>query len=142
MHLETLSDDDGAERVLEVKKTNYGKEGERVKLRWQDGCFVVHGSAPTPAQAAAERQVDELFLRLLEQRNAQGRWVTPNKAIGYAPKELAAMPGTDGITAAALGCAMERLLAAGRIIVETYGPNSKQRQRLLPTPSNRLPTAS
>jgi RecA-family ATPase len=140
MYLETVTDDDGAERVLTVKKTNYAKEGERIKLRWEEGCFVPQGTAPPPYRAAAERQVDDLFLRLLEQRNTQGRWVTPNKAIGYAPKELATMPDANGTTAAALAKAMERLLAAQRVTVETFGPPSRQRQRLIPTPSDRLPT--
>ena len=51
MYLETITEeDDGAERVLTVKKTNYGKEGERILLRWQDGCFVPLGTAPRPRE--------------------------------------------------------------------------------------------
>jgi RecA-family ATPase len=141
MYLESITeDDDGAERVLTVKKTNYGKEGERVLLRWKDGCFVPLGTAPPPARAAAERKVDDLFLRLLEERNAQGRYVTPNRAVGYAPKELSAMAGANGVKAPAFAKAMERLLTSGQIIVETFGYASRQRQRLVPTTSNRLPT--
>jgi RecA-family ATPase len=34
MYLETVTDDDGAQRVLTVKKTNYARKGERIKLRW------------------------------------------------------------------------------------------------------------
>jgi RecA-family ATPase len=142
MYLESLKeDDDGAERVLTVKKTNYGREGERVLLRWQDGCFVPLGTAPPPQQAAAERKIDDLFLRLLEERNAQARYVTPSKAVGYAPKELSAMSGATGVKAPAFAKAMERLLASGQIVVETFGYASRQRQRLVPTTSNRLPTA-
>jgi hypothetical protein len=37
---------------------------------------------------------------------------------------------------------MERLLAAKEIGVETFGSPSKQRQRLVVTPSNRLPTGN
>jgi RecA-family ATPase len=141
MYLETVTEDDaGAERVLTVKKTNYGKEGERILLRWQEGCFIPLGTAPPPQQAAAERKVDELFLRLLEERNAQARYVTPSKAVGYAPKELSAMPGAAGVKAPAFAKAMERLLSSGQIIVETFGYASRQRQRLVPTTSNRLPT--
>jgi RecA-family ATPase len=141
MYLETVTEDDaGAERVLTVKKTNYGKEGERILLRWQEGCFIPLGTAPPPQQAAAERKVDELFLRLLEERNAQARYVTPSKAVGYAPKELSAMSGAGGVKAPAFAKAMERLLSSGQIIVETFGYASRQRQRLVPTTSNRLPT--
>jgi len=143
LHLETVAEEEegGTSRVLEVKKLNYGAAGEKTKLRWEDGCFVLEAAAGSPYRAAAERGTDDLFLRLLEQRNAQGRWVTPSKAAGFAPKELAAMPGAEGFTAAALAHAMERLLAANLVMVETFGPPSKQRQRLVVTPSNRLPTA-
>jgi RecA-family ATPase len=134
--------DGGKGRELEIMKTNYGPCGEKQKLRWEDGCYVLESSTPTPRMAAAERKVDEMFLRLLAERNAQGRLVTPNKAVGYAPKELAAMPSAEGCTATALANAMERLLAAGEIVVETFGPQSKQRQRLIVTPSNRLPTGN
>jgi len=142
LHLETVADEEGGTgRVLEVKKLNYGAAGEKTKLRWEEGCFVLEAAAGSPYRAAAERSADELFLRLLEQRNAQGRWVTPSKAAGFAPKELVAMPGAEGFTAAAFAHAMERLLAAQLVVVETFGPPSKQRQRLVVAPSNRLPTA-
>jgi hypothetical protein len=45
----------GADRVLEVKKTNYGPNGEKLKLRWDDGCFVLE-SAASVAQQPPHRQ--------------------------------------------------------------------------------------
>jgi RecA-family ATPase len=135
-----VKDEDGL-RQFEAVKNNYGPDGEKVRLRWDRGVFVPEGSAPPMQLAAAFANVNALFLKLLEERNAQGRWVTPNKAAGYAPKELAAMSGTGGVTPAALASAMERLLAAQQVTVETFGPPSKQRQRLVVTPSNRLRTA-
>jgi RecA-family ATPase len=134
--------DGGKGRELEIMKTNYGPCGEKQKLRWEDGCYVLESSTPTPRMAAAERKVDDLFLRLLAERNAQGRWVTPNKAVGYAPKELAAMPTAEGCTATALANAMERLLAAQQITVESFGPLSRRRQRLITTLPTTLPTGN
>jgi RecA-family ATPase len=128
-------DDSGLRRQLEIVKNNYGPEGEKVRLRWERGVFVPEGTASAPQQSAAQNKIDQLFIQLLEQRNAQGRFVTPNKAAGYAPKELATMPGTEGTTAEAFTKAMERLIAANRIIVETFGPSSRQRQRLLVVPT-------
>jgi len=136
LHLET----DGTGRVLEMKKSNYGPIGEKVTLQWEDGCFVIEGCASAPHRAAAQQTLDDLFLRLLEERNTQGRWVTPSKAAGYAPKELATMPGAGSTTAAAFAHAMERLLGDKRITVETFGPPSKQRQRLVVTLPTTLPT--
>ncbi|MBI3700577.1 MAG: AAA family ATPase [Afipia sp.] len=133
-------DDDGL-RQLEIIKNNYGPTGEKIRLRWERGVFVpVSGDAASPERIAAERDVDQLFLRLLEERNAQGRWVTPNKAAGYAPKELASMTNANGCTAAALTNAMERLLMAKCIAVEEFGPKSKRRKRLVVVPSNRVLT--
>lgn len=144
LHLETVTAKDGATgRVLEVKKSNYGPVGDKVSLRWEDGSFVMEGSEASqasPVRAAAQRDLDDLFVRLLEERNTQGRWVTPNRAAGYAPKELALMQGAGNVTATAFARSMERLLAARRITAETFGPPSKERQRLVVSPSNRLPT--
>jgi RecA-family ATPase len=127
----TIKDDDSGLRQLEIIKNNYGPVGEKVRLRWERGVFVPEGAASAPQQAAAQNKVDRLFIQLLEERNAQGRWVTPNKAAGYAPKELAAMTGAESTTPEAFAKAMERLLKAEQIIVETFGPPSKQRQRLI-----------
>jgi RecA-family ATPase len=135
-----VKDEDGL-RQFEVVKNNYGPEGEKVRLRWDRGVFVPEGSTPAPARAAAIASVDALFIKLLEERNAQGRWVTPRKAVGYAPKELATMTGAGGVTSDAFGSAMERLLTENKVAVETVGYKSKQRQRLIVTTSNRLPTA-
>jgi RecA-family ATPase len=134
MYLHADKDDDDLLH-LQFMKNNYGRKGEAVALRW-DG----HTFAPAGARTIETARIDELFLKLVHERNAQGRWVTPSKATGYAPRELAAMPGAEGATATAFAAAMERLLAGGRVTVETFGPPSKQRQRLVATfqpPSNR-----
>jgi RecA-family ATPase len=124
-----IKDDDSGLRQLQIIKNNYGPVGEKVRLRWERGIFVPEGSAGAPQ--VGKNKVDRLFLQLLEERNAQGRWVTTSKAAGYAPKEIAAMTGADGTTPEAFAKAMERLIAANQIIVQTTGSPSKQRQRLI-----------
>jgi RecA-family ATPase len=143
MHLSDPPKDEPDVRELELKKTNRGRMGEKVRLRWAGLTFSTDGDvASAPHRAAEERKAEDAFLRLLVERNTQGRWVTPNKASGYAPKELAAMPTAAGFTAAALANAMERLLANHVIVVEEFGPPSKRRQRLIVGASNRLPTGA
>ena len=61
---------------------------------------------------------------------------------GLRPERTGRHAIGEGCTAAALANAMERLLAAKEIGVETFGSPSKQRQRLVVTPSNRLPTGN
>jgi RecA-family ATPase len=50
-------------RELEQMKSNYGPKGEKQKLRWEDGCYVLESSTPSPRQAAASHKIDDLFVR-------------------------------------------------------------------------------
>jgi RecA-family ATPase len=131
LHLETVPDaDGGTDRVLEVKKLNYGPAGEKVKLRWEDGCFVPEGSAPAHTKAAAFTAADQAYLDCLDATTAQGRHVCYAKGRGYAPKAFAEMPLANGMTWRAFHAAQERLFAAGTIENISYGPPSKGTKRI------------
>lgn len=131
LHLSDPDKDDADVRTLEVKKSNYGKSGEKVKLRWNGLTFATEAAgAPSPYRAAAERDVDELFLRLLDKHNAQGRPVRPNRGRGYAPAELADDPEAGGVAASALKAAMDRLYDAEKIKTVTTGPKSRPAQHI------------
>jgi RecA-family ATPase len=133
LHLETVDDTEGgADRVLEVKKTNYGPFGEKVKLRWEDGCFVMQGETPAPARAAAEAVADQAYLDCLDIATVQGRNVFEATGRSYAPAVFAAMPEVKvkGISARAFVAAQERLLSAGLIWNEPYGPPSRNSRHL------------
>ncbi len=131
LHLSDPGKDDPDERTLEVKKNNRGRTGERTKLRWNGLTFTTAAVAgASPARARAEREVEELFLRLLDKRNAQGRPVHSKTAAGSAPSEFALDPDANGVTSRAFRESMERLLSAGKIVPIPYGPRSKPRERL------------
>jgi hypothetical protein len=131
LHLETVEDAEGsAGRVLEVKKTNYGPCGEKLKLRWEDGCFVLESTASSPAQAAAANVADRAYLDCLDVATEQGRNVFASTGRGYAPRVFAEMPQANGITARALKAAQERLFSAGTIHNEPYGPASRNSRRM------------
>jgi RecA-family ATPase len=130
LHLETIDDQDGAERVLEVKKINYGKPGEKVKLRWQDGCFAMQGETPAPLQAAAFNAADRAYLACLDRLTEQGREVREHPGRGYAPKVFADMPEAQGVTARGFAAAQARLFSADLIHIVTDGPPSKQTRRI------------
>jgi RecA-family ATPase len=131
LHLETVADEEGGTgRVLEVKKTNYGPSGEKVKLQWEDGCFVLEAAASAPQQAAVYSQANQVYLDCLDAVTAQGRHVCHAKGRGFAPKAFAEMPQANGMTWKAFQTAQERLFAAGIIENVAYGPPSKGTKRV------------
>jgi RecA-family ATPase len=110
-------------RQLEVAKNNYGPTGDKVTLRWERGVFVPeNASVPSPHRAAAESQVDEKFLELLDKATAQGRSVGPNSGPSYAPSKFADDPDAADIKSKAFASAMDRLFKAGKI---TNGTNKR-----------------
>jgi RecA-family ATPase len=131
LHLETVADEEGGTgRVLEVKKTNYGPAGEKVRLQWEDGCFLLEASASAPQVAAGHTRADRSYLDCLDAMTAQGRHVCHAPGRGYAPKAFADMPQANGMTWKALQAAQERLFAAGAIENVPYGPPSKGTKRI------------
>jgi RecA-family ATPase len=121
-----IKDDENGLRQLEIVKNNYGPDGEKVRLRWERGVFVPEGSASSPHRAAADQAVDELFLRLLDKRLAQGRPIRPSSGRGSAPSELAGDPEANGTTTEAFRAAMERLYTASKIVTVETGPPAKR----------------
>jgi hypothetical protein len=131
LHLDTVNEDDGTSgRVLEVKKLNYGPTGEKVKLRWEEGCYVLQGSEPAPAQAAAFNSADAVYLACLDVVTAQGRRVSDSPSSTYAPAVFADMPEAKGINAKGFRMAQDRLFSAGLIHVVTEGSASKRRRHI------------
>jgi hypothetical protein len=115
-------------RELQVAKSNYGPVGEKLRLRWEEGSFVVATAAKGPELAAEEANLDRLFLRLLEKHSTQGRRVYPRRGHGFAPKEFErdSEAKVAGITARAFAASMDRLFSAGAIVTKTKGPPSRQ----------------
>lgn len=129
LHLSDPPPDDPDARTLELKKSNYGRVGEKVALRWNGLTFSTEAqAAASPHKAAAERSVDELFLRLLDTFAAQGREVRSTTGNGYAPAAFEGHPEASGVKGKAFAAAMERLFAAGKIIVKD-GKRSKHIER-------------
>jgi RecA-family ATPase len=131
LHLETVTDEDGGTaRELEVKKLNYGPAGEKVKLRWEDGCFVLQGDTPAPAQATTFNAADLTYLICLDRLTEQGREVREHPGRNYAPAVFADMPEANGIKPRGFKSAQDRLFSAGMIHIVTDGPQSKRTRRI------------
>ncbi len=132
LHLSDPDKDDVDQRSLEVKKSNYGRTGEKVTPPWSGLTFTT--GAPgmaSPYRAQAERDVDDLFLRLLDRFTAQGRSSTAKHGTRFsAPAEMAEEPDAGGVKAEAFRAAMARLLSAGKIKIIEMGPPSKRTKHL------------
>jgi RecA-family ATPase len=118
-------------RVIELMKSNYGPVGETITVRWKEGVFVPVAAMGTLDKLAAERAADDLFLKLLDRFQNQGRNLSDKPtANNYAPKMFATDPDGKG-RRRELTDAMARLFAAGKIKVEAYGRPSRQVTRLV-----------
>jgi len=121
---------EGDLRELQFKKNQYGPTGETIVVRYQHGLFL-----PVPGTGSLERMAqdqadDELFLTLLDQFEKQGRNASDNaSAKNYAPLKFSLDPRAKNTSKARFAAAMNRLFAANKIRVASYGrpanPHSK-----------------
>jgi RecA-family ATPase len=121
---------DSGLRELMFMKNQYGPPVAKILLRYQNGLFLPEATPDEFEKSAAEAQADTVFLELLDRLNAQGRNVgaSPNSS-NYAPTVFAG-EGT-GISRKQFSAAMTRLFNGNRIRIETYGPPSRQHNRLV-----------
>jgi len=119
-------------RVLRTTKANYGRTGGEVRMRWHQGVFTPEQttSAGMFDRIAADQAADRVFLDCLKLTLSQGRHFSPNKSPSFAPAAFAKMDQAKGYTSRALSSAMDRLLAAGTIVIGTVGRPSHAKQVL------------
>ena len=107
-------------RRLKVMKNNYGRIGEEIAVRWQDGAFIAQQS---PVASDNDAKAERIVLSLIERNAAQGRYFSAMRA----PGELHSMPGSEGLSKAMLKRGMERLFAAGKLAQRTVRENRRDR---------------
>jgi RecA-family ATPase len=144
-------------RSLSTMKSNYGRTGGEIIVRWRDGRFVPDLPEPeTPLSAsAAKNRAERVFKELLRAYLVAGRNVSCNPSSTYAPSIFCKDGRAEGVTRRGFTDAMNNLFARGEIESVQFGPASKGRTRIdfrcqrstatrphrhLPTPFRRLPT--
>lgn len=118
-------------RELEFKKNQYGPLAETILLRWKNGLYLPEPRPGSLDQMAADKKTDDLFLSMLKRLTEQGQNVVHKKGPSYAPAAFAELIGAKGTKSAAFAKAMQRLLDAGQIGIESYGPPSRRWSRLV-----------
>lgn len=121
-----MDKDDPDRRVLRVMKANHGRVGEEIGLRWNDGAFVLDQGGDGAVASLASRAADDLFLTTFVKLTAQGHRLSPKPCATYAPKMVAEHPSAKGYTKAKMKDAMQRLMDAGALRIETQGPPSRR----------------
>jgi RecA-family ATPase len=113
-------------RELQFKKNQYGPKRETVVLRYQRGLFLPVPAKGSLEQVAQDQRREELFLTLLDQFDIQGRPVSDKPtANNYAPAMFANDPRAKGVPKARFAEAMNRLFAANKIHIASYGRPSR-----------------
>lgn len=118
-------------RVLKGMKANYGQKGGEIRMRWQDGVFVMDDGKPTAAAGLMNKKAERVFLALLSQFNRNGQTVSDSSGANYAPKRFSEHPDSAGVSKKALAEAMQRLLDRGEIKIVMVGKPSAPRKKLI-----------
>ncbi len=135
VHLEKYKDGlDGTTWRFRLQQTELGKDkdGDPVTT-----CTVEIIGEPAEAGARATVSIvqaiadEHLFLHLLDMLTLQGRHVSPNPSVTYAPSVFAKLPEGKDVTKKRFEDAMNKLLSANRIKVDEVGPLSKRRSILV-----------
>lgn len=113
-------------RTLTLAKSNRGKTGATIIVKWINGAFSVEGH--TAGESSNDARM--VFLKLLKLHNSTGIMVNGSGGRGYAPNVFAEHPDNEGITKAMFAKSMKELLRDGDIIVHSDGCKSRQRSNL------------
>lgn len=118
-------------RILKTMKSNYGKTGDEVRLRWREGAFVIDdGHTPAGSTLLAAR-AERVFCDLLSMFNRTGQNCSDVTGTSYAPAKMAKHPDAKGVSKKSLADAMQRLIDRGDVRIVREGPTSRQRKRLI-----------
>lgn len=113
-------------RTLRTMKANYGRTGGEISVTWRDGVFVADPAETGLDRMARNAKSERVFLKLLDEFNAEGRRVRHTAGDGYAPNTFAKSGRSEGLGRNVLRDAMETLFAKGVIRVAEEGPPSRR----------------
>ncbi|MCU0909866.1 MAG: hypothetical protein MUE98_00540 [Rhodobacteraceae bacterium] len=134
LYLQRVTDDgyeaDPDARVLSTMKSNYGRTGGEIAMKWDAGRFVAEAQPQGLDRMAANAKAERVFLTLLRAFNEMERHVSPNPSNSYAPSVFAKHPGAEGVSKRAFASVMEAMLRDGRIVIGEHGRGSDKKKHL------------
>jgi hypothetical protein len=123
---------DPDKRTLTVVKANHGRVGEQIAIRWDDGIFDLDAGGDSVAADLINKKADDIFLTVFLKLIQQGQRLGPNQGPSYAAKKVSEQPEAKGFNSKTMAGAMQRLLNAGVLRIETTGAPSRRYDQLLP----------
>ncbi len=134
LFLSRVKDKDGNEhnvdvRTLTTTKSNYGRSGGLIDVRWHLGKFIATGD-PFDDIESREEKAERVFLKLLARFKDEGTHVSRNLSPSFAPKKFADQPDSEGCSKADLEEAMNRLFYAKRLRNAVHLSKGQERQHI------------
>lgn len=140
LYLERVLDNERQEadpdlRVLRTMKSNYGRVGEQIRLRWLSGIFKSEdeSSAMKVVKTTTREAAERVFIQMLRRYQYEGRPVSAAPSPNFAPKVFAKDDRSGGVSSKAFIAAMNSLFESRRIHLENFGPPSKPRSMIVIT---------
>jgi RecA-family ATPase len=128
-------DEEGDGRELKGMKSNYGKSGGKIRLRYEHGVFVRDDSGTGMVAAIEARNLAKKFAELVTIANVRKLELSPHVGSKYAPNLIKDMPEGKGLRKDALIRAMHDALADKLVRIDEKGRPSRRQQYLVPVAS-------
>jgi RecA-family ATPase len=132
-----LSDDESDARELRGMKSNYGKSGGKIRLRYERGVFVRDDSGTGMVAAIEQRNLMKRFVEFVAQMQARDTFISSSYCTAYAPTMMCDMQPNEKLSKQALRKVMFQALNDGLLRVQSERIDGRSRQRLVPADGQR-----
>jgi hypothetical protein len=106
--------------------------GETIALRYQRGLFLPEHGMSTIEKAAREATVEDTFITVGKKLETRGQELSlAQQSHNYAPTLVANQPEAQGIKKAEFVAALDRLLDAGKVHIETVKPGTSREKKVI-----------
>ncbi len=112
-------------RKMSTKKANYGKTGNEIFVKWEEGMFVPDSRSDSQNGLSSDGFTRGAFMELLDKYRQEGRRVNASGGPNYAPNVMSKDPRSGRFSKTALAAAMNDLFEIGTIKTAPYGPPSR-----------------
>jgi hypothetical protein len=130
---------EGDVRVIQFRKSNYGRLTEEVVVKWHNGLFVPINT--TVDQVAKDAEADAKYLEVLKILTDQNQDLSPAKnSPSYAATMISDHPQAPPFRKKDMEAAQQRLLNANKIHIADHGPPSRPQKRIVLGPRSRQNT--